>query len=109
MTDDAAKYSTRTSGIDIADADMDDDELARVLEALLLVVDTPVTAETLASVTEQPVYRITAKLRDDGRRVHRPRQRDRPARGRRRLADVHPVPVRAVCRAAAAGRRRGRS
>ena len=37
--------------------DVDDDELARVLEALLLVVDTPVSAESLGSVTEQPVHR----------------------------------------------------
>lgn len=41
---------------------MDDDELVRVLEALLLVVDSPVNAETLASVTEQPQDRITATL-----------------------------------------------
>lgn len=42
--------------------DVDDDELARVLEALLLVVDTPVSAETLGSATEQPVHRITETL-----------------------------------------------
>ena len=42
---------------------MDDDELARVLEALLLVVDTPITAEALATVTEQPVHRITEMLK----------------------------------------------
>jgi len=42
--------------------DIDDDELARVLEALLLVVDTPVTAEALGSATEQPVHRITEIL-----------------------------------------------
>ena len=42
--------------------DVDDDELARVLEALLLVVDTPVTAEVLGSATEQPVHRITEIL-----------------------------------------------
>ncbi len=45
-----------------ADSTLDDDELTRVLEALLLVVDTPVTAETLASVTEQPPDRIAAAL-----------------------------------------------
>jgi segregation and condensation protein B len=49
-------------GIDVANAELDDDDLTRVLEALLLVVDTPVTAQTLATVTEQPVNRITAKL-----------------------------------------------
>lgn len=42
--------------------ELDDDDLFRVLEALLLVVDTPVSAETLASATEQPVYRITDAL-----------------------------------------------
>ncbi|HET7074022.1 MAG TPA: SMC-Scp complex subunit ScpB [Mycobacterium sp.] len=48
---------------DIAEAaPLDADELGRVLEALLLVVDTPVTAEALAAVTQQPVYRIAAKL-----------------------------------------------
>jgi len=48
---------------DIAEpAEMEPDELGRVLEALLLVVDTPVTAEALATATEQPVYRVTAKL-----------------------------------------------
>ena len=49
-------------GIDVANAELDDDDLTRVLEALLLVVDTPVTAQTLATVADQPVYRITAKL-----------------------------------------------
>ncbi|OBK18937.1 SMC-Scp complex subunit ScpB [Mycobacterium asiaticum] len=49
---------------DIAEpAEMDPDELGRVLEALLLVVDTPATAEALASATGQPVYRVDAKLR----------------------------------------------
>lgn len=41
---------------------LDADELARVVEALLLVVDTPVSAETLASVTAQPVADVTAAL-----------------------------------------------
>jgi segregation and condensation protein B len=50
-------------GIDIAEAaPMDAGELGSVLEALLLVVDTPVTAEGLAAATQQPVYRIAAKL-----------------------------------------------
>lgn len=49
-------------GIDVAHAELDDDELTRVLEALLLVVDTPVSAQTLASVTEQPLDRISTKL-----------------------------------------------
>ncbi|MCV7408126.1 segregation and condensation protein B [Mycobacterium florentinum] len=48
---------------DIAQAaPLDDDELRSVLEALLLVVDTPVTEEALGSATGQPVYRIAAKL-----------------------------------------------
>jgi segregation and condensation protein B len=51
-------------GIDVATIpELAGDELSRVLEALLLVVDTPVTAETLASATKQPVYRILARLR----------------------------------------------
>ena len=49
---------------DIAEpTEMEPDELGRVLESLLLVVDTPVTAEALASATEQPAYRVAAKLR----------------------------------------------
>lgn len=47
----------------VADAvPMDAGELGSVLEALLLVVDTPVTVEALAATTDQPVYRIAAKL-----------------------------------------------
>ena len=48
---------------DIAEvAPLDPKELGSVLEALLLVVDTPVTVEALASAIEQPVYRVAAKL-----------------------------------------------
>lgn len=48
---------------DIAEpAELDADELKRVLEALLLVIDTPVTADALAAATEQPVYRVATKL-----------------------------------------------
>lgn len=48
---------------DIAEpAELDADELKRVLEALLLVIDTPVTADALAAATDQPVYRVAAKL-----------------------------------------------
>lgn len=48
---------------DIAEpSELDADELKRVLEALLLVIDTPVTADALAAATEQPVYRVAAKL-----------------------------------------------
>ncbi len=48
---------------DAAPAELDDAELDSVLEALLLVVDTPVTIDTLATVTEQPAERITDRLR----------------------------------------------
>ena len=61
-TDDSADAATAL-GIDVADEpELEDDELARVLEALLLVVDTPAPAEALAAATGQPVYRIIAKL-----------------------------------------------
>lgn len=50
---------------DIAEAaPMESEELGSALEALLLVVDTPVTAEALASATQQPVYRIATKLQE---------------------------------------------
>ncbi|MGV0853485.1 SMC-Scp complex subunit ScpB [Mycolicibacterium phlei] len=49
--------------LDAAEApEMDDDELGAVLEALLLVVDTPASVEQLATATEQPAYRVAAKL-----------------------------------------------
>lgn len=47
----------------VLDSIMDEDELVRVLEALLLVVDTPVSAEALGSATEQPVHYVTETLR----------------------------------------------
>ena len=60
----AAGVADANLGIDVANApELPDDELGCVLEALLLVVDAPVTAEALAAVTEQPVHRISAKLR----------------------------------------------
>jgi segregation and condensation protein B len=50
-------------GIDVATApELEDSELGAALEALLLVVDTPVTVEQLAVATEQPAYRVAAKL-----------------------------------------------
>src|SRR5215217_6851930 len=50
-------------GGDVATApELDDSELGAVLEALLLVVDTPVTVEQLAVATDQPAYRVAAKL-----------------------------------------------
>lgn len=42
--------------------ELDGAELSRVVEALLLVVDTPVSAEALASATGQPVHRIGEAL-----------------------------------------------
>ena len=42
--------------------ELDDGELIRVLEALLLIVDTPVSAETLASATGQTVHRVNDAL-----------------------------------------------
>lgn len=47
---------------ELADAELDDAELGAVLEALLLVVDTPATVDQLASATDQPASRIVAKL-----------------------------------------------
>src|SRR5277367_4147768 len=51
-------------GIDVAEPpELDDTELGATLEALLLVVDTPVPVDSLAVAIEQPAYRIAAKLR----------------------------------------------
>ncbi|MCW2735072.1 MAG: scpB [Mycobacterium sp.] len=51
-------------GIDVAhQPEMEDSELGAVLEALLLVVDTPVTVDALATAVDQPAYRVAAKLR----------------------------------------------
>jgi len=47
----------------VLDDILDENELARILEALLLVVDTPVSAEVLGSATGQPVHYVTATLR----------------------------------------------
>ncbi len=56
--------SDENLGIDVATApELEDAELGAVLEALLLVVDTPVTVDSLAAATEQPAYRVAAKLR----------------------------------------------
>ncbi|MGX9791653.1 SMC-Scp complex subunit ScpB [Mycobacterium sp. MMS18-G62] len=50
-------------GIDVATApELEDSELGAALEALLLVVDTPVTVDQLAVATEQPAYRVAANL-----------------------------------------------
>lgn len=51
-------------GIDVALVpEMEDAELGAVLEALLLVVDTPVTVDALSAAVDQPAYRVAAKLR----------------------------------------------
>jgi segregation and condensation protein B len=51
-------------GIDVAEPlELEDAELGAALEALLLVVDTPVPADALAVALEQPAYRVAAKLR----------------------------------------------
>src|SRR3977135_1492357 len=61
MTDDTP--TDLDLGIDVATApELEDSELGAVLEALLLVVDSPVTVDQLAAVTEQPAYRVAAKL-----------------------------------------------
>jgi segregation and condensation protein B len=50
-------------GIDVATPpELEDAELGAVLEALLLVVDTPVTVDALAAAIQQPAYRVAAKL-----------------------------------------------
>jgi segregation and condensation protein B len=60
----AASGTDANLGIDVATApELEDAELGAVLEALLLVVDTPVTVDALAAATEQPAYRVAAKLR----------------------------------------------
>jgi segregation and condensation protein B len=51
-------------GIDVAEPlQLEDDELGAVLEALLLVVDTPVPIDALAAAIQQPAYRVSAKLK----------------------------------------------
>jgi len=51
-------------GIDVAEPpELADAELGAALEALLLVVDTPVPADALAVALDQPAYRVAAKLR----------------------------------------------
>jgi segregation and condensation protein B len=63
MSDDLTDLDVDGGIPDIAEAEpLDPEELGSVLEALLLVVDTPVTVEALASAIEQPVYRVAAKL-----------------------------------------------
>jgi segregation and condensation protein B len=50
-------------GIDVATPpELDDAELGAALEALLLVVDTPVPTDALAAALDQPAYRVATKL-----------------------------------------------
>lgn len=52
------------SDVDLdSEPELDDDELGRALEALLLVVDTPVGTAALAAATGQPIDRVSDKLR----------------------------------------------
>lgn len=52
-------------GIDVAtEPELDDAEFGSALEALLLVVDTPVTVEALATATQQPPHRVAARLQE---------------------------------------------
>lgn len=48
---------------DVPALELDDAELGAALEALLLVVDTPVTVDALAAVTDQPADRVADTLR----------------------------------------------
>jgi segregation and condensation protein B len=60
----AEHVSDEDLGIDVAEPpELDDAELGATLEALLLVVDTPVPVDALAVAIDQPAYRVTAKLR----------------------------------------------
>lgn len=56
---DGGVSTTRATEIDLSS----DERLQAALEALLLVVDTPVDEQTLASVLGQPVDRVTEALR----------------------------------------------
>lgn len=58
MTDEVAAIDSDVTTV----VELDDDELGRVLEALLLVVDTPASVESLASATDQPADRVAAQL-----------------------------------------------
>lgn len=47
---------------ELGDVELGDDELGAALEALLLVVDTPVSVDSLSGAIEQPAHRVAAKL-----------------------------------------------
>ena len=65
MTDDHPEPDLASDlGVDLAiEPHMEDSELGAVLEALLLVVDTPVTVDALSTAVDQPAHRVAAKLR----------------------------------------------
>ena len=65
MTDDRPEPDFASDlGVDLAiEPHMEDSELGAVLEALLLVVDTPVTVDALSTAVDQPADRVAAKLR----------------------------------------------
>jgi len=65
MTDDRPEPDFASDlGVDLAiEPHMEDSELGAVLEALLLVVDTPVTVDALSTAVDQPAHRVAAKLR----------------------------------------------
>jgi segregation and condensation protein B len=63
MTNDYSAESTVDIAVDVAEApELGDAELGATLEALLLVVDSPVPADALAVAIEQPAYRVATKL-----------------------------------------------
>jgi segregation and condensation protein B len=63
-TDEPGEHNETLDIAALSEPELDDDELERVLEALLLVVDTPISVDALASATGQPEYRIMNRLAD---------------------------------------------
>lgn len=60
--DDAEPNDTELNDTELNDSELDDTELGSVLEALLLVVDTPVAVDALATATDQPASRVADTL-----------------------------------------------
>ncbi|WP_370331342.1 SMC-Scp complex subunit ScpB [Mycolicibacterium hippocampi] len=54
--------STEPDSTELDSTELDEAELGSVLEALLLVVDTPVSVDALASATDQPASRVADTL-----------------------------------------------
>ncbi|MEU0499159.1 SMC-Scp complex subunit ScpB [Mycobacterium sp. NPDC006124] len=65
MTDDHPEADHASDlGVDLAlEPALEDDQLGAVLEALLLVVDAPVTVDALSTAVDQPAHRVAATLR----------------------------------------------